>query len=174
MCHIDFLQCYHSKLNEWQKVTPRIAQMLPKGLFPWRRMPTVSVSPRCNPGSSAPWLGASERAATPTPVSDEGLLLLQVYNGKQRKLEKKMSAMSSKTTREGKTGLQLMLSEMVELLVLCLNTNASWWLSGNILRQYPTLRGSQAGPWRSISLKIPYKCPAASARNHTAFRVVLI
>lgn len=36
-----------------------------------------------------------------------------------------MSAMSSKTIREAKTGLQLMLSEMVELLVLCLDANAS-------------------------------------------------
>lgn len=79
-----------------------------------------------------------------------------------------------RTTREGKTGLKLTLSEMEELLFLCLDTSASWWLSENILRQYLTLRGFQTGLWRCISLKIPYKCPAASAWNHTAFRVVLI
>lgn len=83
-------------------------------------------------------------------------------------------SLSSATTREGKTGLKLTLSEMVELLFLCFDINASWWLSGDILRQYPTLRGSQTGPWRSVSLKTPYKCPAASAWSHAAFRVVLI
>lgn len=64
---------------------PQHGSDVPKDLFPWRSVPTASGSLQ----HSVPWLALRERAATPAPVSGGGLLLLQIYNWKHRKLEQK-------------------------------------------------------------------------------------